>query len=146
MHKLFTGYCIIILFWLTGCTALVPNQAGNNTTLFIGKNHANGTQLWQTDGTRSGTRILTRLNNNAPASAEIRHLVSLGKVAVFSAYHPKYGRELWRTDGTDAGTQLLVDTLPGPASSISEEYYGNLAGESALINKRLFFWVKTASN
>lgn len=74
-----------------------------------------GTELWITDGTPVGTRLLVDLmpmGDSAPAD-----LVVHGNQLLFVANVPGYGRELWRSDGTVAGTQLVLDIRAGETGS-----------------------------
>lgn len=79
-------YCLIALLWLTGCTTPPPQQA------------------------------------EAEWNKGIGNLISLGKVAVFSTYHPHDGTQLWRTDGTTEGTRLLQVTPPDFTAAIDSRF------------------------
>jgi ELWxxDGT repeat protein len=70
-----------------------------------------GDELYTTDGTPAGTRLLRDLRPHGSSAPE--HLTAFGNVALFTAFVPGLGRELWRTDGTTAGTQLVIDLVPG---------------------------------
>jgi ELWxxDGT repeat protein len=65
-------------------------------------------QLWRSDGTARGTRLLRA---NGPASGELKWLVPSGRRLFFVVD----GHELWSTDGTQAGTRLVADP-PGGTS------------------------------
>lgn len=72
-----------------------------------------GKELWVSDGTTAGTRLLQDIHPGL-AGSNTSELTSLGNgQAVFSAYEPVNGSELWITDGTAAGTRLVVDAIPG---------------------------------
>ncbi|MBZ0143047.1 MAG: hypothetical protein K8F56_05665, partial [Rhodocyclaceae bacterium] len=75
-----------------------------------------GEELWVSDGTGAGTRLLRDLHPG-PTDSEIRSGAVVGGGLVFSACEPVAGCELWRSDGTTAGTVLLLDLVPGTASS-----------------------------
>ncbi len=87
-----------------------------------GPNRASGQELWVSDGTRQGTRQLTRF---AKRQAFVgRHFLALPRAAegnrlVFRADDGVHGVEAWVTDGTPAGTRLLRDVCPGPCSGAS---------------------------
>lgn len=72
-----------------------------------------GRELWLTDGTPNGTRLLKDINRYQE-SWEPAAPVSLGDKLLFAAEAPGLGRELFVSDGTSAGTSLLVDAHPGP--------------------------------
>ncbi|MCC6000862.1 MAG: hypothetical protein JJU19_08365, partial [Pararhodobacter sp.] len=83
-----------------------------------------GRELWITDGTTEGTRLLKDINPgigewDIPESSNPEYLTALrnGKV-VFTADDGVHGRELWVTDGTEAGTMMLRDFQPGPQGSM----------------------------
>jgi large repetitive protein len=70
-----------------------------------------GRELWRTDGTRQGTRIVKQINPDG--SAVPSDPVVLNGALLFRAYDGVHGSELWKSDGTRAGTVLLEDTHPG---------------------------------
>ena len=81
----------------------------------------NGRQLWVTDGSESGTRMVTTINPEGNASPN--YLTALGDRVVFNAYHPDHPYEPWVSDGTEEGTMLLkhihveeVEDHPMPGS------------------------------
>jgi ELWxxDGT repeat protein len=88
-------------------------------TLYFTANHGkHGVELWKSDGTRSGTKLLKDINpSSASTASDIGNLVALGKTLYFTANHGKHGVELWKSDGTRSGTTLLKDINPGPAGS-----------------------------
>ncbi|HEX9944872.1 MAG TPA: hypothetical protein VGG03_22915 [Thermoanaerobaculia bacterium] len=65
------------------------------------------TELWQSDGTLSGT---TPLALSCPDGCEVstNFLVVAGGALYFVATSPTRGRELWLTDGTEAGTRPAI--------------------------------------
>lgn len=72
-----------------------------------------GKELWVSDGTTAGTRLLQDINPGL-AGSNTGGFTALGNGrAVFSAYESINGSELWITDGTAAGTRLVVDAIPG---------------------------------
>src|SRR5215213_2928385 len=63
-------------------------------------------ELWATDGTAAGTRLVEDVN---PAGlSNPRFLVDFKGQLFFLAETPE-GRELWRSDGTAAGTERVAD-------------------------------------
>ncbi len=73
---------------------------------------ANGAELWVTDGTTAGTRLLVDIWPG-PAGSWPSQFLRSGALAFFFADDGIHGRELWRTDGTAAGTFLVAELLPG---------------------------------
>ncbi|REE00170.1 ELWxxDGT repeat protein [Marinoscillum furvescens] len=83
---------------------------------FTAHNDATGDELWVTDGTREGTKMVKDINPGA-ASSLPANLVGVGGSVYFTATTEAEGTELWVTDGTEAGTSLLIDLNEGAASS-----------------------------
>lgn len=74
---------------------------------FKGMNETGGMQLWQTDGTSQGTKLVKELNQG------FSNMVALGNQVFFAADDLNMGTELWVTDGTANGTRLLKDIFAG---------------------------------
>ena len=90
--------------------------AYNDLLAFTAFEEATGRELWLSDGTAAGTRMVTEI---APGveSAAISYLTVVGDLLYFSATDELFGAELWRSDGTAEGTYQVRDIRPGPASS-----------------------------
>ena len=85
--------------------------------VFAAQNGAAGTELWVTNGTASGTTLLSDINAGLSSSSPAR-LTALGNGrAVFVATDAAAGSEPWVTDGTAAGTTRLADIAGGTANS-----------------------------
>lgn len=76
------------------------------------------TEVYITDGTRRGTRLLKNIRKTEGSYPF--GLVALERrgLVVFSSSTGDKGAEIWVTDGTRRGTKLLKDIYPGPQSSI----------------------------
>lgn len=82
------------------------NFTGNGSQLlFFATDGQYGTQLWQSDGTVTGTK---RITDNLPSSA---HLSSGQVNGYYSADDGVHGRELW------SGSAMVTDINPGRSSS-----------------------------
>lgn len=90
-------------------------------TLFPMVDAAHGTELWFTNGTPEGTRLVRDIYRGSLGGSPAWFNM-IGNVAVFLAIDPIHGIELWRSDGTAPGTFMLADIGPGPIS-----YAGYLA-------------------
>ena len=71
-----------------------------------------GAELWSTDGTPAGTRLVRDINPG-PASSETDGFTVINGIAYFFANDGTNGRELWRSDGMTAGTFIVADVGPG---------------------------------
>jgi ELWxxDGT repeat protein len=96
---------------------------------FAAESPGHGRELWVSDGTDAGTRML----EIAPGedSSIPQYLTVIGDALVFRAFHPATGVELWISDGTIPGTQLFQDLHPGPGSS----------SPTSLIAAERFLWL-----
>src|SRR5262249_5978104 len=93
--------------------------------LFAGTTPALGTELWSSDGTASGTRLVADIS---PASSDPFPLFAFGSIVLFRADDSVVGAELWRSDGTAAGTTLVRDINPLPGPGSSPELFADLGG------------------
>lgn len=109
----------------------IPNRYNDYKIVFNNKLYftAKG-QLWQSDGTTSGTVLL---NNYAYFNAKYFKIFN-GKL-YFTAQNGINGTEIWSTDGTVAGTTMLKDIYPGANSSILQQFDPHLT----VFNNKLFF-------
>ncbi len=76
-----------------------------------------GIELWVTDGTEDGTKLVKDINTEAmtlgTGSASIDQMVNFyNEKLFFQAWTVEYGSEPWATDGTEEGTYLIKDTDP----------------------------------
>jgi ELWxxDGT repeat protein len=84
---------------------------------FAAWNTDTGTELWTTDGTPMGTRLVKDINPGPDSGTY--SILSANGVLYLGANHPSYGSELWKSDGTEAGTVLIKDIRPGTNSSFT---------------------------
>ncbi|MEL6334148.1 MAG: DUF4114 domain-containing protein [Cyanobacteria bacterium J06623_4] len=108
----------------TGDSAFPAGRAGftkiaPNTFAFQAYDGDHGHELWVTDGTEAGTKLVKDIYEGWQYSNAFGFTpLGTGK-AVFLAETAEHGRELWITDGTEAGTQLLKNIKPGAESGDS---------------------------
>lgn len=82
---------------------------GNGLALFGANDGVNGEELWITDGSTAGTRLVKDIAAGAAGSAPSR-IAPLGNgMAAFLARDADGNVGLWRTDGTAAGTRLASE-------------------------------------
>src|SRR5215211_6798776 len=88
--------------------------------LLFGANHPRfGEELWRSNGTRSGTRlvkdidpgplVIKKMENTETGSSAPDSVLRTKKWIYFQATTVKYGEELWKSDGTAKGTTLVKD-------------------------------------
>ena len=124
----------------------------NGKAIFAAVDGENGDQLWETDGTSSGTTLLKDIfpgthyypygvnPGQVPNNAYPNDFVPFEGTLFFQATDAN-GAELWETDGTAAGTVLVKDIRPGTTT----DYYGNTVGYGSnpsnltVVNGHLFF-------
>ena len=92
---------------------------GDGRAMFSATDPYHGNELWITDGTAGGTRLVKDINanNQGFASSAPGQFASLGDGrAIFTATDGENGLAPWISDGTEAGTFMLrsfLDAAPG---------------------------------
>jgi ELWxxDGT repeat protein len=87
--------------------------------LFAADDGVHGSELWITDGTAEGTRLLRDLRAGLRWSSPANFTPVASRV-FFSADDGIHGRELWVSDGTPEGTERVAEPgLPGIATNLS---------------------------
>ena len=76
-----------------------------NTVVFSANDGVHGTELWSSDGTEQGTRLVKELTAG-PIASRIFNLVELDGAVYFMAIANR-DVTLWKTDGTEGGTSLV---------------------------------------
>ena len=87
----------------------------NNRVIFSARNAENGEELWITDGTSEGTKLLKDINNNGDSNP--KDFMAFKNKLFFTANDGVNGEELWITDGTESGTKLFLDIFKGKMGS-----------------------------
>src|SRR5215217_964271 len=88
------------------------------TIFFTANDGKHGVELWKSDGTNRGTKLVKDIHPNSRSEAsDTGNLVALGKWLFFTANDGKHGVELWKSDGTVKGTRLVKDIKPGKVGS-----------------------------
>jgi len=116
------------------------NNSGSNPNYFTEYNGkvyfaasnglTNGTELWVTDGTEQGTKMLKDILPGTNSSNPERFVVVKNKLYFF-ATNASFNKEIWETDGTEAGTKSLASVASG-SSLVS--YNDNLYTVARLSN------------
>jgi ELWxxDGT repeat protein len=103
--------------WVDDITVVGKTAAGRRI-YFTATDGKHGLELWKSDGTRKGTKLVRSINpTSAREASDISNLVALRRRIYFSANDGKHGVELWKSDGTRSGTTLVKDINPGKADS-----------------------------
>nr|WP_271711531.1 T9SS type A sorting domain-containing protein [Marinigracilibium pacificum] len=89
-----------------------------------------GNELWVSDGSSDGTRIVKDIYNGEISSNPSMFSV-LGENLIYAANDGLNGREIWMTNLTDYKTELTIDIEKGSASSEP--------GKFKIINGQLYF-------
>lgn len=90
-----------------------PVEVGS-LVFFVHDDGSHGRELWATDGTAAGTRLVRDINPGLP-DGEIYSITAFNGAAYFWANDGTNGMELWRSDGSTAGTAIVVNIGPGSA-------------------------------
>lgn len=100
----------------------------NSKIYFAATDGINGIELWESDGTKAGTKLVKDINTGAVDSSPQELTIYNNKI-YFQATDATNGTELWESDGTEAGTKLVKDIYSGTDSSSPQEltvYNGKL--------------------
>lgn len=96
-------------------------EAGGEV-FFFAWNGTEGSELWKTDGTASGTRLVKDIfpgyGGSANYATSRRPMHEFEDQLFFAADDGSHGMELWTSDGTEGGTVLVKDINPGSESSL----------------------------
>ena len=91
-----------------------PFTEMNGILYFTSEDGTNGNELWISDGTKMGTRMV--LDINPWGSSNPRYLTVMDGNLYFQADDGLLGTELWRSDGTGPGTFMVSDIYPASSS------------------------------
>jgi ELWxxDGT repeat protein len=110
------------------------------TLFFAAEDRRHGTELWRSDGTRRGTRMVKDINpgprpcatskgacRGQGASSYPSLLTAVGRTLYFTADDGIHGPELWRSNGTSRGTRMVKDITPGSRGNYNSSLT-NVAG------------------
>jgi ELWxxDGT repeat protein len=87
--------------------ARAPQQeSGTMQTFFVTDDGVHGSELWITDGSIAGTRIVKDINPGSAASNP-GSLTNVNGTLYFTANDGVHGPALWKSNGTAAGTVML---------------------------------------
>lgn len=101
---------------------VVEFAPGAPIVCFTATTASTGRELFASDGTNAGTRLVRDVFAGVPDSG-LRHLTRVqhgaaGDVLMFAADDGQHGLELWRSSGSAASTTRLTDIAPGARSGL----------------------------
>jgi ELWxxDGT repeat protein len=88
---------------------------------FHARTDAEGVELWRTDGTESGTKLVKDIYEGENDSWPEYMKVIDGKL-YFAARDDEHGVELWVSDGTADGTKMIADIREGTDGSYPQKF------------------------
>ena len=93
--------------------------------LFRANTEDAGAELWISDGTEAGTRLLKDINtdpNFSDGNSNPGNFIEYDGRVFFTASAPGSGTELWVTDGTEEGTELFLDIQEGAEDGAPSDF------------------------
>ena len=120
----------------------------NDRLYFAANDGENGTELFVSDGTTAGTRLLADLRSGSSSygyyyvsGSSPSDFIEFDNKLYFAANDEENGRELFISDGTRDGTQLLVDINPGVYDNNYRPSFAQGSNPSNFIefNNKLYF-------
>lgn len=88
----------------------------NGSIYFVADDGFHGKELWKSDGTTIGTKLVKDIRPGIEGSEPYGFKVINGYL-YFSAFTEEYGWELWISDGTETGTHIFIDIVQGSIGS-----------------------------
>lgn len=85
----------------------------NGKLFFVATDTTNGTTLWKSDGTETGTVMVKDIrSDNYYDYFHISNLIAVDDILYFQANDQIHGPEIWRSDGTSTGTYMIKNINP----------------------------------
>ena len=110
-------------------------QVGS-TLFFAANDGVHGTELWKSDGTAAGTKMVKDIRSGAKSS-DPEYLVNVNGKVFFTANDGKHKNQLWKSDGTGRGTVRVSNII----NSAYDSSYGlEMPLAPVAIGPRLFFF------
>jgi ELWxxDGT repeat protein len=118
----------------------------NETLYFVANDDTQGRELWQSDGTVTGTSLVADINPGS-GDSNPQYFTMLGDIMYFTAYDATTGSEIWTYDtnspASTSNPAQLADLYPGvnsPSIYDFTEFQGSLyfAADDSVYGKELW--------
>lgn len=96
--------------------------ASCNGKLIFSFGYGEKKELWMSDGTPSGTKMLKDIYYTHYLGSIPQSLTELNDKVYFFADDGIHGRELWVTDGSSDGTHIVCDVFPGTVGCLESTF------------------------
>lgn len=110
-----------------------------NQLVFAGRTTKYGYELWISDGTLEGTKMIKDIWPGGSNGITKNDIVVLGNKIFFSANDGTNGYEIWISDGTEEGTKMIKDIVPG-ANNNGTAPYGSYPQQLMALNENVYFY------
>lgn len=114
---------------------------------FTADDGSHGIELWKSDGSETGTVLVSDINPGTVGSREDfapTNLAAINSVVFLGANDGMHGLELWKSDGTEAGTIMIADICP--QADECWRYNGSKPTWLTDVNGTLFFLADDGSH
>ena len=92
---LIKGNCSVKAGSRTRCFSDLTATRANGTLYLVGSDKKQGTELWRSNGTRKGTKLVSNIRRGSASSLPL-YLTAVDRTLFFTAKDGKHGRELWK--------------------------------------------------
>ena len=101
-----------------------------------------GTELWKTDGTAAGTKMVKNIRPYGKSSSP-EYLTNVNGTLFFTANDGRHGIQLWKSDGTKTGTIMVTNSDAAARNSgcmIASGSFRGMYYPPVAVGSRLFYF------